>query len=87
MADYQCFPLWGEGANIGPATLPISPGLVASLQQWATDFDATLNQDYPPDSGFADEGAERQFRTRGQALAEQLATELGDQYAITYVEP
>ena len=87
MADYQSFPLWGEATNIDPTALPISAELAAALQQWAADFDATLDHDYPPDSGFPDEQAEQEFRDRGQALADRLAAELGGDYTIMYIEP
>lgn len=87
MADYQCFPLWeaspGEVGNIDPESLPISQGLKARLHAWARAFDATLNMDYPPDSGFESDEAEAEFKREGYHLAEQLKRELGPEFTIT----
>jgi hypothetical protein len=87
MADYECFPLWRDGRNIDPAELAISGELATALTLWAADFDATLNEEYPPDSGFADEQAEQEFRDRGRELARRLADELGGNMTVDYIEP
>lgn len=87
MADYQCFPLWeaspGEVGNIDPEGLPISQNLKDQLSAWARAFDATLNMDYPPDSGFESEEAEAEFKREGYRLAEQLRGELGPRFTVT----
>lgn len=86
MADYQCFPLWeaspGEVGNIDPDDLPISQSLKERLATWARAFDATLNMEYPPDSGFESEEAEVEFKREGHRLAEQLRDELGPEFMI-----
>lgn len=78
MADYHCFPLWeaspGEVGNIDPAELPISPQ--------AAKLDKTLNMDYPPDSGFVSEDEERQFKSEGILIADELRSELGPDYEV-----
>lgn len=87
MADYQCHPLWnmspGEYGDMNPDELPISQGLKARLHAWARAFDATLNMDYPPDSGFESDEAEAEFKRDGYHLAEQLRNELGPEVTIT----
>jgi hypothetical protein len=56
--DYGCHPVWmdaslGSRENTDPTDLPVEPALARDLHAWAAEFDATLDQDYPPDSGFA----------------------------------
>jgi hypothetical protein len=87
MADYQCHPLWdmspGQYGDINPDDLPVSQGLKDRLSAWARAFDATLNMDYPPDSGFESEDAEAEFKREGYRLAEQLKDELGPGVTVT----
>mgnify|MGYP003576611809 FL=1 len=87
MADYQCFPLWeaspGEVGNIDPDALPISQNLKDRLAAWARAFDATLNMDYPPNSGFESDEVETEFKRAGCRLAEQLRVELGPEFTVT----
>ena len=87
MADYQCHPLWnmspGEYGDVSPDDLPISQNLKDRLTAWARAFDATLNMDYPPDSGFESEEAEAEFKREGYRLAEQLRDELGPEFIVT----
>ena len=88
LSDYECFPLWRPGSsgveNVDPATLPVSGELAAALLRWAEEFDQTLNQDYPPDSGFPLERDRQDFLQRGRHLAGRLARELGSGYRVTY---
>lgn len=89
MADYGCHPLWavypdGELDNISPESLPISRDLADSLNSWAGEFDAILNEDDPASSDFATLEDERSFNDRGRRLAEWLAREIGRQYRVTY---
>jgi hypothetical protein len=90
MADYHCFPLWethGDSTgNVDPASLPISPQLVKRLDAWAADFDSSLNLDDPINSGFPTQAAERAFHDEGQHLFQLLRDELGDGFAVTYVQ-
>jgi hypothetical protein len=88
LSDYDCFPVWRTGPagveNVDPATLPVSPELAAALMRWAEEYDATLNPEYPPDSGFPLEADRRAFLRRGERLAGRLAGELGPGYRVTY---
>ncbi|AVY93976.1 hypothetical protein DAI18_07905 [Microvirgula aerodenitrificans] len=87
MADYQCFPLWdasqeGGGRNINPDELPISLILKARLNLWALKYDGTLNQEYPPDSGFKNNEEENEFNVEGKSIFENLKKELGTSYVV-----
>ena len=79
MADWQCWPLWESGApeyNVDPASLPISERLRNDLTAWADMFEATLNVDYPPLSGFPDLAAATQWLVNGADLTSRLREEL-----------
>lgn len=87
MADYQCHPLWNLSPNqygdINPDDLSISRDLKNRLHAWARAYDATLNMDYPPDSGFESDEEEAEFKREGYRLAEQLKKELGPEFIIS----
>jgi len=87
MADYDCSPLWEPGGTrypINPEDLPLSAPLRARLWAWAEVFDATLDRNDPPSSGFPSEEARRHFIREGSALAEQLRAELGPLFEVEY---
>jgi hypothetical protein len=87
-ADFQCYPIWkdddGLWLDIDPASLSISEGLAADFQAWAAAYDATFNEEYPPDSGFADQAAEQAFLATGRELSNRLAAELGGDAQVEY---
>ncbi|MFI6079466.1 hypothetical protein ACIBBB_00410 [Streptomyces sp. NPDC051217] len=89
-ADYQCFPTWvhrGHASeNVAPDTLPISVGLAREFDQWGADFDATLDQDNPVDSGFRTPQEAEDFGERGERLARRLQLELGDSTRVVYYD-
>lgn len=64
--------------------LPLSQELKAKISAWDNEYQATLNSDYPPDSGFSSPEAERRHIAVGQRLAQRLQQELGDSYTIEY---
>ncbi|MCE9637841.1 MAG: SUKH-3 domain-containing protein [Planctomycetes bacterium] len=87
MPDYQCFPLWwtdGEVGNVDPRTLPLTPALIDDLTAWAATFDRTLNQEYPPESGFATQADADAFEAESQRLVAALRERLGAQYQVAY---
>lgn len=87
MADYDCFPLWEASdriGNINPNDLPLSHELKQQLIKWAKVFDQTLNQDYPPDSGFKSPDDEQEFKQSAIRLAAQLREELGPDFEILF---
>ena len=86
-ADYGAFPLWGvdEIDNIDPAEMPLNLTMIGRLQKWQSAYDATLNQDYPPDSGFETAAAKEAFEREGVALWQQLRQELSGEYEVWYL--
>ncbi|BAQ79504.1 hypothetical protein PST29_1615 [Pseudomonas sp. St29] len=80
MPDYQSFPLWSLSpdsiGNVDPEKLPISQELKADLMSWALKYDDTLDEEYPPDSGFSSEEDEAEFNKEGEHLFERLKAEL-----------
>jgi len=88
MTDYDCFPLWetsnGGVENIAPNSLKISEELIKSLYRWAAAYDATLNQDYPPDSGFATEEELENFEKEGRKIFNELRHQLKNRFEYSY---
>lgn len=82
-ADYNCFAVWAmrrddRPSNVDPSALGVPGGLVDGLTAWATAYDRTLNEDYPPDSGFESQEAHALFSQWGATLAAWLASALGE---------
>jgi hypothetical protein len=87
MADYSCWPLWlggGEVGNVDPDELPLTSVLKSELRTWAAAYDATLDQTYPPDSGFATAADQRAWTNEGRRLAGELRLQLGAAWEIVY---
>ena len=88
MSDYHCFPLWEIGEdgkeNPDPNELPLSDELKSALHRWSMSFDETLNDDYPPDSGFARREDEEAFESEGLRLWQELQTQLRGTYEVVY---
>ncbi len=86
MAEYHAHPLWDldRPGDVDPAALPLSAALAARLRAWAAAYDRTLNDAYPPDSGFPDAAAEQAFDAEGRHLWQRVAQELGPGYAVEY---
>lgn len=89
MADHRRFPLWDAESsdNLDPEDLPLSPGLIARLREWATRFSATWNADDPTRSGFRTREEEARFIRDGGALHEELKRELSGKYWVQYWQP
>jgi len=87
MADYQCWPLWYTGEEVGnlnPDELPINDDLKQKLSAWAAQYDQTLNIEDPISSGFADTASLDAFEEQGQRLWIELKTQLRERYEIIY---
>lgn len=88
MAEYGGTVLWGVApVDIGvidPDRLPLTTELKVALRAWADTYDKTLNEEYPPDSGFASSAEEELFETEGKRLWKELQTQLGPAYKIVY---
>jgi hypothetical protein len=84
--DYYCRPLWeaspGTLGNIDPKSLPISVDLENRLTAWAKQYDEILVQDDPMTSGFKTKEAQDRFETERFKLAEDLQSELGDDFEV-----
>jgi hypothetical protein len=87
MADYDCWPLWEAGDNVGnidPSSLPISEELHNRLLAWAEVYNKTLAPSYPPESGSKSPKEEEIFEQEGLSVRASLAKELGVDYKIIY---
>jgi hypothetical protein len=88
-ADFQCYPIWrdddGLWLDIDPASLPISEGLAGEFDAWAAAYDATFNDEYPPESAFPDQATKDAFVATGRDLSDRLAAELGAGTQVEYV--
>lgn len=57
MADYECHPLWLSGGEVGDVSpedpaLALTSDLAERLDNWAAEYDRTLNREDPKPSGF-----------------------------------
>ncbi len=88
MADYHCYPLWITDEcgpdNVDPRSLDISVALAEQLDSWAEQYDATLDNENPLQSGFSSPTAHAQFVSQGKQLSKQLARELEKRYTVIY---
>jgi hypothetical protein len=73
-------------ANVDPTSLPISADLARHLEDWAAEYDGTLDRSDPLASGFTDPAAEAAFHARGEELAGQLARELPADFTVEYFD-
>ncbi len=90
MAEYGGTVLWSlDDDNVGPieqgsmGSLGLPPELQKDLQRWAEKYDATLNEDYPPDSGFVG-SEEEDFENEGKRLWHGLEKALGSDWEVFY---
>ncbi|GAO72638.1 hypothetical protein [Comamonas sp. E6] len=65
--------------------LPISRGLKDELFLWDKEYQATFNDDYPPDSGFSSIEDEVRHKNVGVMLAKKMQKELEGRYLIEYL--
>jgi len=88
MADYQCYPLWGNfgdcQGNINPDNLPISNDLRNALERWQAVYDKILVLDDPGASGFKTVEAETEFEKQGVVIWQQLAQVLRGIAKVSY---
>ncbi|GBR10567.1 hypothetical protein GCM10007207_19190 [Asaia siamensis] len=88
MPEYECWPLWHSGPNnydnIDPRFLGLSDKLVEEIENWAAVYDATLDQDYPPNSAFKSSRDERLFADDGFSLAEKIYLKLTRRYQVIF---
>ncbi|RYF30453.1 MAG: hypothetical protein EOO23_05105 [Comamonadaceae bacterium] len=70
--------------HIEVGDLPISKKLMIKIIEWDAEFQATFNDEYPPDSGFCSSDARRRHMAAGEELAQEIQQELGGGYAVKY---
>ena len=91
MLEWRCWPLWTRDGTGGedtpdPATIA-SGGLAAELVAWGDEYDALWDPDDPGQGPqFAGRDAELDFFARGRALADRLAAEVGDRWAVRFLD-
>jgi len=82
MAEFGCWPLWNMSNdpsfdyNIDPEDLPISEKLLHDLSAWANSYNDTLDDAYPPDSGFENQELLDAFELDAEDIVNRLRSEL-----------
>jgi hypothetical protein len=87
--EYQCSPLWVslDGnfyENLSIDTSPFDEALKRRISDWAKSFEDTLNQDYPPDSGFSTRKREEDFEQAGFNIWNDIKQHYTNLYDIIY---
>ena len=87
--EYQCSPLWvsSDGnfyENLSIDTSPFNESLKNKISKWAMCFEKTLNQDYPPESGFASFGDEEEFERDGIEIWENITSHYLNEYIVIF---
>ncbi|MDJ1471784.1 hypothetical protein [Xanthocytophaga flava] len=87
--EFECYPIWiadAEGIhhNISIDSLLITSALKKRLEEWDSQFQATFNSDYPPDSDFTSESERDAYQKEGVEIYQQLVNELGNTFEIRY---
>ena len=75
--EYHCSPLWDDerGNMLLPGDLALSPELVARIDAWDDEFQATYREDNPLGAVFPSVAAERAWVREGYAIAGDLGRE------------
>ena len=75
--EYHCSPLWDDerGNMLRPGDLALSPELVARIDAWDDEFQATYREDNPLGAVFPSVAAERAWVREGYAIAGDLGRE------------
>lgn len=82
--EYECSPLWvsiDDGKtykNIEITNTPFEDLLKIKILDWAKDFETTLNQNYPPDSGFESLKREEDFEDNGICIWKDITRNYSD---------
>jgi hypothetical protein len=81
--EYECSPLWVSlddeiYENFEIDASPFDQLLKNKIFNWAKNFEDTLNQDYPPNSGFRSVKEEEQFEQRGVAIWRDIIQSYSD---------
>jgi hypothetical protein len=84
--EYGAWPIWDidDFGYVDPNKLPLKQETIDRLLEWQATLDATLNQDYPPNSHFPNEEAKTAWRLEGISLWQQVQQELEPDYEVYY---
>jgi len=90
MLEWRSWPLWtrdDSGGEDTPDPRTIAGGALGDeLIRWAEDYDAYWDPDDPRGPAFPDRETEVAFFARGRALADRLAAEVGDRWAVRFLD-
>lgn len=77
--EYGAGPLWDDakGHCLEPAAFGIPNDVAERIRRWDDVYQATLDPDYPPDSGFPHAAAEAAWQAEGEAIFQALIDLLG----------
>ena len=88
-AAFMTPPIFNRGQDdYGPVELDglsLSNHLKSAVQAWDAAYQATFNEDYPPDSCFKTPEEAQKHAQEGHELAVRLQQELGDGYKVEYL--
>lgn len=91
MPEYGCNPLWidenGVRKNVETDSFALSSESKERIKSWDSQFQSTLDQEYPPDSGFDNKAEEVAFNNLGEQICEMIQRELGSLTVVKYVKP
>lgn len=86
--EYLAPPLFcpdpSEMGHVDIDDLPLSRDLKEELSLWDKEYQATFNNDYPPDSGFSSPEEEIRHKNAGMMIAKKIQKELDGRYLIEY---
>lgn len=87
--DYGCLsPIWDDDwdgertLNPDPEALGLSAGLCDALRLWQEEFERTLDQDDPRNSGFRSDAERDAFNDEGARLLHAMQRELGSDVVV-----
>ncbi len=76
--EYGTWPTWDDetGAPLDYSTLVVPASLKERIDAWDAKYQATLNQNYPPDSAFPTKAVLEEYLREGEEIRNQLQLEL-----------
>jgi len=87
--EFESSPLWigSDGLifhHLNIDNSPFNEELKRKLSEWAKKFEETLNQEYPPDSGFKTEEEEYDFEQLGLNIWKAIREHYSSHFEIVY---
>lgn len=90
MPEYGTGMLWQKKSKedvfsyITPQDLKLGHVLITKLKDWDVLYQGTFNENYPPDSGFANKNERKKFEEKGLELWQDLIIELPSTIKVIY---